>query len=167
MAEKPIDLVIDDTHSTMGAALVDQDPDIAVGISLPITKGENSGYFHQEYLTVKQLRHNIRNLLLTIKGERVMQPTFGTNIYSILFEPDDGTLSLRVRESVLDTFKIWLPFVKLENLEILSTEGDAPGKSNDGVETNRNIFHINLSFSLYNDPTMLESISLRVAGPEI
>lgn len=166
MAEKPIDLIIDDTQTTMGSAVIDQDPDIAVGISLPITKGDR-GYFSQEYLTIKQLKHNIRNLLLTIKGERPMQPTFGTNIYAILFEPDDGTLSIRVRESVLDTFKIWLPFVKLENLEVLSTEGDAPGKLNDGVETNRNIFHINLSFSLYNDPTMLESISLTVAGPEI
>jgi len=166
MAEKPIDLILDDSHKAFGTAVVDQDPDIAVGIALPVTLGTN-GYFEQEYLTIKQLKHNIRNLLLTMKGERVMQPTFGTDIYSILFEQDDGTLSIRVKESILEAFKIWLPFVKLVELEVLSTTGEAPGQPNDGVETHRNEFAISMTFSVYNDPTMLESISLTIAGPEI
>tara|TARA_B100000700_G_C14407465_1_gene562070 strand:+ start:66 stop:560 length:495 start_codon:yes stop_codon:yes gene_type:complete len=164
MADKPIDLIIDNTHTMGGSAVVDQNPDIAAGIALPITLGTN-GYFEQEFLTVKQVKHNIRNLLLTMKGERIMQPTFGTEIYSILFEQDDGTLSIRVEESVLEAFKIWLPFVKVENMEIKADT--APGEVRSGVETHRNVFHIHIDFSLQNDPTMLESISLSVAGPEV
>ena len=164
MSSKPIDLIIDDTHNIGGAAIVDQDPSIAVGVALPFTLGTN-GYFEQEFLTVKQVKHNIRNLLLTMKGERIMQPTFGTDIYSILFEPDDGTLGLRVEDSVLEAFKIWLPFVKVENIEIKAEL--APGEVRSGVETHRNVFHIHIDFSLKNDPTMLESVSLSVAGPEV
>tara|TARA_Y100000593_G_scaffold93045_1_gene186517 strand:+ start:65 stop:565 length:501 start_codon:yes stop_codon:yes gene_type:complete len=166
MAEKPIDLVIDDTHIAGGAAVVDQDPDVAVGISLPLTHSPR-GYFHQEYLTVKQVKHNIRNLLLTMKGERVMQPQLGTDIYSILFEQDDGTLGIRVKESIQEAFKIWLPFVRIENLNVVSADDSSPGTPNDGVETHRNVFHIEITFSLQNDPTMLEHISLRLTGPEI
>ena len=96
---------------------IDQNPDIAVGVGLPFRRG-NMGYFNQEFTTLDQVKANIKNLLLTMKGERIMQPTFGTEIYSILFEQDDGTLSIRVEESVLEAFKIWLPFVKVENMEI-------------------------------------------------
>ena len=161
MAEKPIDLIIDDTHIAGGAAVVDQNPDVAVGISLPLTHA-NTGYFHQEYLTIKQVKHNIRNLLLTMKGERVMQPLLGTDIYSILFEQDDGTLGARVQESVQEAFKVWLPFVRIENLNIASET-----EQKDGLQTHRNVFHIAITFSLQNDPTMLENITLRLTGPEI
>tara|TARA_Y100000361_G_scaffold148707_1_gene161950 strand:+ start:451 stop:951 length:501 start_codon:yes stop_codon:yes gene_type:complete len=166
MPEKPIDIILDDTLKVGGSQVLDNDENIAIGIALPITKG-NAGYFQQEYLTIKQLKHNIKNLILTMKGERPMLPTFGTEIYSVLFEQDDGTMSTRIEESILEALKIWLPFVRLENLEVLSLEGDAPGERNDGVETHRNSFNIKLDFSLQNDPTTLDSISLQVTGPEL
>ena len=166
MPEKPLDLILDDRVKAGGTQVLDNDESIAIGIALPITKG-NAGYFQQEYMTVKQLKHNIKNLILTMKGERPMLPTFGTEIYSVLFEQDDGTMSARIEESVIEALKIWLPFVRLENMEVLSLEGDAPGERNDGVETHRNSFNIKLDFSLQNDPTLLESISLQVTGPEL
>ena len=166
MPEKPIDIILDDIVKRGGSQVLDSEDNTAIGISLPITKGLN-GYFDQEFTTIKQLKHNIKNLILTMKGERIMLPTFGTEIYSLLFEQDDGTMSEKIRESVLEALKNWLPFVKLENLEVLSLEGDRPGERNDGIETHRNSFQIKLDFSLQNDPTMLESISLQVTGPEI
>jgi|TARA_B100000287_G_scaffold355178_1_gene345714 phage baseplate assembly protein W len=166
MPEKPLDIILDDTLRVGGSQVFDQDESIAIGVALPITKG-NAGYFQQEYITLHQLKHNIKNLILTMKGERPMLPTFGTEIYSTLFEQDDGSMSEKIKESVIEALKIWLPFVKLENLQVLSLEGDAPGEKNDGVETHRNSFNIKLDFSLQNDPTMLESISLQVTGPEI
>ncbi len=166
MPEKPIDIILDDTQRVGGSQVFDQDENIAIGISLPITNG-NAGFFQQEYLTIHQLKHNIKNLILTMKGERPMLPTFGTEIYSTLFEPDDGTMSEKIKESVIEALKIWLPFVRLENLEVLSLEGDRPGEKNDGIETHRNSFNIKLDFSLQNDPTMLDSVSLQVTGPEL
>ena len=166
MPEKPLDIILDDTLKVGGSQVFDNDENTAIGIALPITKG-NAGYFQQEYLTIHQLKHNIKNLILTMKGERPMLPTFGTEIYSVLFEPDDGTMSKRIEDSVIEALRIWLPFVRLENLEVLSLEGDKPGERNDGVETHRNSYNIKLDFSLQNDPTMLESISLQVTGPEL
>ena len=83
MPEKPLDIILDDTLRVGGSQVLDNDENIAIGIALPITKG-NAGYFQQEYLTIHQLKHNIKNLILTMKGERPMLPTFGTEIYSIL-----------------------------------------------------------------------------------
>jgi phage baseplate assembly protein W len=159
MPEKPIDFILDDTHTTTGMSVLDNEPDIALGLKLPITAG-NGTYFDQEYLSIKQVRHNIMNLILTMKNERIMQPTLGTNIYSTLFEQDDGTMSIKIEDSIRETLSIWLPFVKLEKLDVLTEGGD-------GLETTRNVFHISLVFSLQHDPTMLETVSFRMSGPEL
>ena len=48
--------------------------DIALGITLPIKLGK-TGYFEQAFDTITQVKSNLINLLLTVKGERVFQPT--------------------------------------------------------------------------------------------
>ena len=52
---------------------------VAIGITLPLQKG-NGGYFAQSYQTSEQVKSNIKNLILTRKGERLMHPTFGTDL---------------------------------------------------------------------------------------
>ena len=47
MPEKPIDFVFDDTHTSMGASVFDNEPDIAIGLKLPIT-ATTRGFFDQE-----------------------------------------------------------------------------------------------------------------------
>ena len=73
-------------------------PDRAVGILLPFNKpvegkaiADNyasgsigaGGVFIQSYTTELQSISNLKNLLLTRKGERYMQPNFGTDIYAV------------------------------------------------------------------------------------
>jgi hypothetical protein len=55
---------------------------VAIGVVLPM--GGNP-LFKLSYTTEEQALSNLKNLLLTRKGERPFQPLFGTNIYSILF----------------------------------------------------------------------------------
>ena len=39
---------------------------------------------------------NLKNLLLTKKGERVLQPNFGSGLQSLLFEPIDETFETKL-----------------------------------------------------------------------
>ena len=64
---------------------IDLLPDVAVGIMLPMT-GDDGSLFKLSYTTQDQAISNLKNLLLTIRGERPMQPLFGTNIQKSLFE---------------------------------------------------------------------------------
>ena len=50
--------------------------DYAIGITLPLTFGQNT--FEQSFLTKDQVKSNIKNLLLTKRGERIIQPEFGS-----------------------------------------------------------------------------------------
>ena len=58
----------------------------AVGITLPIQRGDD-GYFRQSFKTFDQVRSNLKNLLLTKRGERILQPDFGSGLHDLLFNP--------------------------------------------------------------------------------
>ena len=67
----------------MGAREKDLNPDIFIGLQLPLGYSD-TGYFKQTKTTLQQAKHNIINLMKTIPGERLGQPTFGSNLHTIL-----------------------------------------------------------------------------------
>ena len=71
----------------------DLNPDTFIGISLPLDYG-SQGFFNQTKTTLQQVGHNIQNLLLTQKGERLGNPNFGSNLMRILFEPNNEPKSV-------------------------------------------------------------------------
>ena len=60
---------------------LDLQGNIAIGVSLPFNKPFNS-----TYSTKDQIKSNLINLILTTRGERVMNPLFGTGLRDFLFE---------------------------------------------------------------------------------
>ena len=57
-------------------------------LGIGINRSSNSnGTFATNYTTLNQAKDNLKNLILTRKGERLMQPRFGTIIWDLLFEP--------------------------------------------------------------------------------
>tara|TARA_Y100000592_G_C5463012_1_gene315021 strand:+ start:865 stop:1302 length:438 start_codon:yes stop_codon:yes gene_type:complete len=97
--------------------LLDQQPDVAVGISLPLT---TEGNFGATYTTAKQAHSNLINLLMTIKGERPMQPNFGTDLHKLLFEPNTEELRPRLEHTIKDAVKNWLPYIRITSIDITS-----------------------------------------------
>lgn len=62
---------------------IDLQPRIAIGISLPFN---GTIGFNSTYTTADQIKSNLINYLLTSKGERLFQPTFGANLRNFIFE---------------------------------------------------------------------------------
>jgi phage baseplate assembly protein W len=93
----------------------------AYGITLPIKRG-NTGYFEQAFTSFEQTKANLKNLLLTKRGERVMQPEFGTGLETLLFEPMDGLFESNLRDTITQTVNYWLPYVNIEDIEIQMTD---------------------------------------------
>ena len=58
-------------------------PDVAVGVNLPFT---GNAVFNSTYLTKDAIKANLINYFLTNKGERYMNPQFGSNIRKLLFD---------------------------------------------------------------------------------
>ena len=89
----------------------------AVGITLPIQRG-NEGYFRQSFRTFDQVRSNLKNLLLTKKGERILQPDFGSGLHDLLFNPATEKFEEDLETTINDAVAKWLPYVIVEDINI-------------------------------------------------
>jgi len=87
--------------------------------SIPLTKDPTYGW--AELTTARQaVQQQMKNLLLTSPGERVMIPDFGVGIKRYLFENLDravlGSIEYRIRQQV----EKYLPFVNLKSVTFQS-----------------------------------------------
>ena len=88
----------------------------AYGLDYPIRLGAN--LFKSTFNLVDAASANIRNLLSTRKGERIMQPDFGTGVHELLFEPMDGEFEKKIQKTIIDSVAFWLPYVTIEEIDI-------------------------------------------------
>jgi phage baseplate assembly protein W len=93
--------------------------DWAIGVVLPIQIG-NTG-FNQSYTTAVQTKSNIKNLLLTKKYERLMQPNLGSDLQKVLFEMNDDSLEEKIENAINNSIETWLPFVTIEDISVEQT----------------------------------------------
>ena len=127
---------------------LDLDPDVTIGLGLPMEHDDVNGFFPGTSTTLSQTGSNIRNLLLTNRGERVGQPTFGADILLTLFEPMSDQLINSVEEKVSEAIADWMPHVLVNKLVV---EPD---------ETEVNQLNIELEFSLTMNPDVHEAITM-------
>ena len=99
---------------------IDFEPDVAVGIKLPF--GKPNGLFSQSYTTEEQAVSNLKNLILTRKGERVFQPEFGSNVYSLLFENIDINIESKMADTLTEDINFWLPYIVIDNIDVDSNQ---------------------------------------------
>ena len=90
--------------------------DYAIGISLPIQITNTA--FEQTFQTSEQVKSNIRNLLLTKRGERILQPEFGSGLQELLFEQNVDDFEGRIEDTINESLEQWLPYVTAEEIDI-------------------------------------------------
>ena len=88
-----------------------------LGLVLPIQNG-SGGFFDQAYDTFTQKRMNIINLMRTRIGERRMQPTFGTRLWTIVFEQNVANLKDVITNIVTEDISRWVDGVTVKNVEL-------------------------------------------------
>ena len=91
--------------------------DVAIGVKLPFV-GKGGVLFDLSYSTEEQLLSNLKNLILTRKGERVYQPAFGTNLQDSLFEQNDDIMRRKIENSIKTAIDFWLPYVNIVELTV-------------------------------------------------
>lgn len=64
------------------------------------------------------LESAVKMLLLTSKGDRVMEPTYGTNIRRILFESQLSGIDSLIQDEVISALAMWEPRVELGSVSL-------------------------------------------------
>jgi len=128
---------------------LNENDDARFGLKFPLEYNNQQGGFFPTTRTIKeQASSNLKNLILTNKGERVGQPEFGTNITSILFEPLTPDIGDRIEASISEATSKWLPYITLVNIFT-----SVP-------ETNPNMIMVQIEFSIkVDDPNSVNTIT--------
>lgn len=93
----------------------------------------------------------LRNLILTIAGERFFQPGVGSKIYNLLFEPADSVTISMLQDTISQTIRNNLPFISLIGVTI-------------SVLADQNAYAVSIVFAIINsvNPVTLDIILKRV-----
>tara|TARA_R100001015_G_C4590122_1_gene145716 strand:+ start:349 stop:750 length:402 start_codon:yes stop_codon:yes gene_type:complete len=100
---------------------------------LPLSVDKIDGYaLTKNFKQVAQ--QNLKMVILTAPGERVMDPNFGVGLRSFLFENASDTTFSLMEERIREQTRIYVPYITIESINFLSSENDfsktkAPGDS--------------------------------------
>ena len=127
----------------------DKDTRVSVGLELPLGRQpDGDGYFATTKTTMDSVKTDIKTLLMTQRGERLMQPSLGMNIRRFLFEQITDDTGIEIENDIVETFQTWLPFVQLQDIKV------------DLGNQDKNQIKINITFNIRNAPTELESVGV-------
>ena len=127
------------------------------GISpkLPLTLSVEEG----PYTSLKELKdvvkQNLTMLLLTIPGERIMDPNFGVGLDRFLFEPNDRSVVLEIGSRIETQLKRYMPFLVVKDFYFDDGTND--------IKTNLNT--LNMTIVYYINPLAEEDV-LSINIPE-
>ena len=121
---------------------------IPIGVDLPMNPFRGSN-FKMNYTSLDQAKANLVNLLLTNKGERVMQPTFGCDLKKAVFDNMTDDLEESIKTVIADAITTWLPYIFINSLSI-------------NFNYNNYQLDIQLTISLLNNKLDTRSVQLEI-----
>jgi len=124
-----------------------------VGISLPLTNSR-FGYFSPTQTTRDAALTNLKNLILTMKKERPLQPEFGCDIHSLIFEPIGNDMVMLIDSALRDAIEEWLPYITVENVIV----------NLNNVDIDNNNIRVTLKYSIGMMADSLDELTFTTAG---
>tara|TARA_R100001443_G_scaffold115239_1_gene132567 strand:+ start:1257 stop:1844 length:588 start_codon:yes stop_codon:yes gene_type:complete len=137
---------------------LDFEPDVSLGLKLPF-KDSTGRLFDVNYVSIDQAVDNLKNLLLTQKGERVYHPRFGTRLRESLFEPNYPTLVAYVEKEIREAISFWLPYIHIANLNVKVPD---VGVNNTSFIDRMHGLKVELTFGLVNNKLDTRTIVLEI-----
>ena len=133
----------------------DNDENIFIGIENKFIKGDIEGWFKSTKTTIEAVKQNIRSILKTEKGERLMQPNLGISLRALLFNPVDEGTNILIQEEITGVMAKYFPFVNITDIEVNNDGEDAIGKT---------LVQVKISFMINNNPNLLDTIEVEFEG---
>ena len=110
---------------------IDLEPRKAVGVSLPFS---GKAVFNSTYQTKDAIKANLVNYILTGKGERYFNPTFGSGIRDLIFTNINRDNLQRLELLIRDEVSVYFPNLNIKNVNLVSN-----------IDDNTVLFNLNFS----------------------
>ena len=101
------------------------DPTPNTGFAFPLGVDARGGIADAH--GAEAIRQSVLTILATHPGERLMRPTFGCPLRSLVFAPNNGATASLARFYVQDALKRWEPRIALDMVNVVNQDtADGP-----------------------------------------
>ena len=92
-----------------------------IAVRLPLARSQTDGFdLVQDYRNLAQ--QNLKMLVLTVPGERMMDPDFGVGARQFLFEQTTPETTSAFKSRLLQQQQKYLPYLTIGEVQFFSTE---------------------------------------------
>jgi len=98
---------------------------------LPLTQNPINGFENNQTVPSVVLQ-NLKMIVLTSPGERIMDPNFGVGIKQFLFEQNDSMTHNRIKARIINQVREYMPFVTIDEVSF-SSEANNPNVMSNGL----------------------------------
>jgi|TARA_R110002012_G_scaffold321298_2_gene548561 phage baseplate assembly protein W len=94
------------------------------GAKLPLKLDNKDGPYSliQDYATL--MRQNLKMLVLTSPGERMMIPSYGVGLRNFLFENKGLNVKNDIKAKIREQVKIYLPFIDINDVQVSDADNN-------------------------------------------
>jgi phage baseplate assembly protein W len=96
----------------------------ALAPRLPLRLDATFGPYGMITSYVELVKQNFKMLLLTVPGERIMNPDFGVGLKRYMFEMAGPELHAEVNNRILTQTKTYMDFIQLNKIDFTSPENN-------------------------------------------
>ena len=129
----------------------------SINFKFPL-RSYQQGFFYGNKTTRGAVREDIKTLLMTVRGERVMHKNMGTNIPILagqLFEPvNKFELTEKITMEIKNAIEIYLPFINIQNINVFTHDDD------ESIELNQ--VRVSMSYIIQDQQAMLDHMTFTV-----
>jgi len=87
----------------------------SIGVELPLNYSSGDGFVMLKSIQ-KTIKQNLKMIILTSPGERVMDPEFGVGIREFLFLNYTENVEQKIRSKIKKQIALYLPVVTITNM---------------------------------------------------
>mgnify|MGYP003649644803 CR=1 FL=1 len=91
-----------------------------LSVALPLRIDETDGAYGLNKDIMSMAEQNIKMVILTSPGERMMIPDFGVGIRRYLFEQNTSSVAATLKERIQNQINKYVPYVNLKDVQVLS-----------------------------------------------
>jgi phage baseplate assembly protein W len=90
---------------------------------LPLVLDPHDGPYRLTKNIKEVISQNLKMLILTSPGERIMEPNFGVGLYNFLFELNTQNTRSSIRARIKQQIKKYMPFIAPTKIQFGASEG--------------------------------------------